>query len=218
MDCERARDQFLSQLVTGEGGAWAEPVRRHLDGCQGCRTEVEELSRIWAALGRLAEAEPDAEVEIRLMRRVRRQVMREAVLTVNGWVPAVLAAAVGVALSLTVSLLVPYPWLVSVCQKLLQLAERDAMPYLVAGAVYGLPLALGAWVVRGRLLRGGVIGSLEATVLFLVILAPYVIAECREFPPALRGAFVSGLGVGALLSSLAGLALGRLTLPGRAHA
>jgi hypothetical protein len=53
------------------------------------------------------------------------------------------------------------------------------------------------------------IGGVEASVIFLVILAPLVIAQCREFTPALRVAFVSGLGVGAVGSTLAGLGLVR---------
>lgn len=216
--CEQAREAFLEALVTGVEEPGSGPAATHVAECADCRAELEGLSRLWAALGRLPEAEPGAEVGIRLMRRVRRQVIREAVLTVGGWVPAVLAAAVGVAVSLALSLLVPYPLLVSLCQKVLRLAEGHSTPYFVAGAAYGVPLALGAWVLRRRLLRGGVLGGLEATALFLVILAPYVIAECREFAPALRAAFVSGLGAGALVSSLAGLALARLALPKRAHA
>ncbi|MGH7322159.1 MAG: hypothetical protein ACRELA_21410 [Candidatus Rokuibacteriota bacterium] len=209
MDCERVRDQFLRELVPDEGDPWPEPVRRHLEGCEGCRTEVGDLRRIWAALGQLPEAEPGAEVGTRLMRRVRRQVIREAVLTVSGWVPAVLAAVVGVTLSLGLALLVPYSSLVSLCQQALQLPEHNAAPYLLAGMAYGVPLALGVWILRHHAVSGTLVGGVEASVLFLAILAPFVIAQCREFAPTLRVAFVSGLGVGAVGSALAGLGLVR---------
>lgn len=216
--CEQAMEALLEARLTGLEEPGSGPVATHLAECANCRAEMEGLSRVWAALGRLPEVSPGDRVRVRLLRRVRRALVRETVLTVGGWVPAVLAAAVGVALSLALSLLVPYPLLVSVCQKVLQLAEGHATPYFVAGAAYGVPLALGAWVLRRRLPRGGMIGGLEATALFLVILAPYVIAECREFAPALRAAFVSGLGGGAVVSSLVGLALARLALAKRAHA
>jgi len=145
-----------------------------------------------------------------VVRRVRRQLLRESVLTVSGWTPAVLAAVIGVGLSLGLSFLIPYSFLVSVCRQALQVSDPHAAPYLLAGMAYGVPLALGVWIFRRRVLSGALISSLEASLLFLVILAPYVIAQCREFPPALQVAFVSGLWGGALVSSLAGLGLARL--------
>ncbi len=209
MDCEGVRDRVLSDLVTDAGDAWPDSVRRHLEGCEGCRSEVADSSRIWTALGQLPQAEPGPEVETRLMRRLRRQVVREAVLTVSGWTPAVLAAVVGVILSLGLALLVPYSFLVSLCQQALQVSDAHPGPYLLAGMAYGVPLALGVWILRQHALGGRLVGGVEASVLFLVILAPFVIAQCREFAPSLRVAFVSGLGVGAVGSTLAGLGLVR---------
>lgn len=214
MDCEQVGDQLLEALSTGEGSPWSGLVARHLEGCEACRGELERLDQTWALLGRWPEPAPGEEVRARLGRRVRRQLVKEAILTVSGWVPAVLAAAIGVALSLGLSLLIPYPFLVALCRRVFQVSDLNAVPYLVAGAAYGIPLVLGVWVLRKRVLAGAVIGSLEASVLFLVILAPYVIAQCREFAPALRVAFVLGLGVGAVLWSLAGLGLARLARVG----
>src|SRR5262249_44055770 len=145
----------------------------------------------------------------RLMRRIRWQRSRAAVLTLSGWVPAVLAAAVGVGMSLTLSLVVPYSALVALCQEALRVSDRHAEPYVLAGIAYRAPLGLGAWILRRRLVSGALIGGLEASLLFLVILAPYVIVECQEFAPVLRAAFLSGMGVGALGSSLAAFGLSR---------
>ena len=131
-------------------------------------------------------------------------------LTPSGWVPAVLAAAVGVGMSLTVSVVVPYSALVALCQETLGVSDRQAEPYVLAGIAYGAPLALGAWILRRRLVSGALIGGLEASLLYLVLLAPYVIAQCQEFAPVLRVAFLSGLGVGALGSSLAAFGIRRL--------
>jgi hypothetical protein len=118
-----------------------------------------------------------------------------------------MAGVIGVALSLGLSLLVPYSLLVSACQRVFQLPEPNLASYVMAGTIYGLPLALGALVALRRL--AGFLRSLEAAVLFFLILAPYAIVECREVPPALQGAFLSGMGVGALLGSAGGVWLGR---------
>ncbi len=200
----------MDTLPLGGGGSWPESVTRHLEGCTACRTELGDLSRVWAALGQRPPLVPSPEIGAHLMRQIRWQRSRAAVLTLSGWVPAVLAAAVGVGMSLTLSLVVPYSALVALCQEALGVSDRHAEPYALAGIAYGAPLALGAWILRRRLVSGALIGGLEASLLFLVILAPYVIAECQEFAPVLRGAFLSGLGVGALGSSLAAIGLNRL--------
>jgi hypothetical protein len=148
---------------------------------------------------------------------VRRELFRESVLTFRGWVPAVLSAAAGVGLSLVLSLLLPYSVLVTLCRQALQVSDPHAAPYLLAGMAYGLPLGLGTWILGQRAGGRAAVRSLEASLLFLVILAPYVIAECREFAPALQVAFVSGLAGGAVTSSLAGLWLARLIPFGRVH-
>ncbi|MBI3456485.1 MAG: hypothetical protein HY002_11940 [Candidatus Rokubacteria bacterium] len=211
MDCERVRDQVLTALSTGESPPRAEPVTRHLEGCQDCRAEIDALSQTWALLGRWPpEAPPGEAIKARLVRRVRRQLVRESVLTVSGWVPAALAAVVGVGLSVGLSLLLPYAALVSWCRDALQVAEPHAAPYLLAGMAYGIPLAIGVFILRQRARSGALVGGLEASVLFLAILTPYVMTQCREFPPALQLAFVSGLGGGAVVSSLAGSGLARL--------
>lgn len=214
MECDRVRDQFLALLPAGESASWPEPVTRHLEVCQACRAEVEALSQTWALLGRWPEAPPREEIRARLVQRIRRQLLKESVLTVRGWVPAVLAAVIGVGLSLGLSLLIPYSFLVSLCRQALQVSDPHAVPYVLAGMVYGVPLTLGGWIIRRRVLSGALIGSLEASLLFLVILAPYVIAQCREFAPPLQVAFVSGLGGGAVVASLVGLWLGRLVPSG----
>jgi len=217
MECDEVRDQFLTLLPIGERVQWPEPVARHLDRCEGCRAELEALRETWVLLGRWPDASPREEIRWRLVWRVRRQLLRESVLTVSGWTPAVLAAVIGVGLSLGLSFLVPYSVLVSLCQRALQVSDPQVAPYLLAGIVYGVPLALGAWSVRRQMRGGTLIGSLEASLLFLLILAPYVIAQCREFPPALQVAFVSGLAGGAVGSSLAGLWVARVAPFGKVH-
>lgn len=210
MECDQVQEEFASRLVTGAGAPWPEGVMAHLQACADCRAELETLRETWTLLARCPEVRPGEEVRERLIRQIRRRLVRESVLTVSGWTPAVLAAAVGVGLSLGLSLLIPYSLLASWCRQALQIAEAHAGAYLLAGLVYGLPLAAGSWLIARRAVMGVVIGSLEASLLFLLILAPYVIAECREFGPALEVAFVSGLAGGAVVSSLAGFAIARV--------
>ncbi len=210
MECEQIREELASRLVTGAGSSWSEPVAGHLEACPACRAELEALRESWALLAEWPEVRPGEEIRTRLLRRVRGQLVRESVLTVSGWTPAVLAAAISVGLSLGLSLLIPYSLLASWCRQALQVADSHPAAFLVAGAAYGLPLAAGVWLIARRAVMGAVVGSLEASLLFLLVLAPYVIVQCREFPPPLQVAFVSGLGGAAVISSLAGIGLARL--------
>jgi hypothetical protein len=155
--------------------------------------------------------EPSQEIQRRLARRVRRELLKESVLTLTGWAPAVLAAVVGVGLSLMLSLLVPYTLLVALCQRLFQAGDPRWAPYLLAGVAYGTPLLAGMWFFRRHAPGRALVGGLEAAVLFLAILAPYVLAQCREFAPPLQAAFVAGLGGGAVMASVAGSRLARRT-------
>lgn len=213
MECAPAREELAWALTGVAEGRWPAPVTAHLTACAACQAELQALRETWELLAQWAEASPGEEVRARLLQRVRRQLVKESVLTVSGWTPAVLAAVVGVGLSLVLSLLVPYSLLVSVCRQALQVSDSHAGALLLAGMAYGLPLAASMWLIRRRALVASVLGSIEASLLFLVILAPYVIAECREFAAPLRAAFVSGLAGGALVSSFAGLALSRLSPP-----
>jgi len=58
MDCERVRDQFLTLLVGSETVELPEAAARHTGECEGCRAELEALSRTWVVLGRWPEVLP----------------------------------------------------------------------------------------------------------------------------------------------------------------
>ncbi|MBI2466591.1 MAG: hypothetical protein HYV62_02025 [Candidatus Rokubacteria bacterium] len=183
----------------------------HLVTCAGCRAELEALRATWTLLGRWPEAAPPPPaVRTRVLRAMRCRLLRESVLTLAGWAPGVRAAVIGVAASVALSLVVPYPLLVAWCRQALQVSDPAAAPYLVAGTVYGMPLVLGAWPLQRRPRNGSTVQTLEASALFLGILGPYVVIQCREFAPALQVAFVSGLGLGAVLWAFTGLWLARL--------
>ena len=192
----------------------SDPVARHLDRCESCQREKESLREIWTLLGQWPEVSPSAGIEARLTRQIRRLMFGEAVLTVRGWTPAVLAAAIGVGLSLVLSFLVPYSQLIRLCQEALRSLAPNSVHYLVAGMVYGLPVALGAMFIMRRSRESVLIKSLEASLLFLLIIAPYVIAQCREFPLFVQITFLSGMGIGAWLPTVGGTwVLGRFLSP-----
>lgn len=209
MDCEQIRKEVVTWLGERAGRQWPVPLARHLEGCEACRVEVNALQEAWTLLGRWPETSPTPEIRSSLVLAVRRKLLRESLLTARGWVPAALAALVGVALSLALSLLVPYSLLVSLCRQALQISDPHPAAFLLAGVAYGLPLAAGVGLIRRRTPGSPVIGSFEASVLFLLFLAPYVIIQCRGFAPVFQAAFVSGLTSGAVGSSLAGLWLVR---------
>lgn len=209
MECHQARQLFPASFSEELGDHDLAALREHCEACESCRAELNALSQTWRLLGRWSDAEAAPAIRTRLLRQVHRMALRESILTVRGWTPAVMAGVIGVALSLGLSLLVPYSLLVSLCRQAFQVSDPHGAPYLVAGMIYGAPLAFGALIALRRPAVWGFLRSLEATVLFLLILAPYVIAQCREFPPAFQVAFLSGMGIGALLGSGSGVWLGR---------
>ena len=205
MQCEEVRDQLLVMVTGGGRVPPQDPVARHLDTCEACRHELESLGKTWALLGRWPEASPGPTIGDRLARRVRWLGVRVAVLTVRGWTPAVLSAAIGVGLSLALSFLVHYSDLVRFCREALRTSDFSSVPFLVAGIAYGLPVAIGSIVIMRHSRSGLLIKSLETSLLFLLIIGPYVIAQCREFPPLLQAALLLGMGAGALLPTVGGL-------------
>lgn len=209
MECHQAQQLFPASLSGELSDQSVVALREHCEACERCRAELNALSQTWTLLGRWPDAEPAPEIGTHLRRQIRRMALRESTLTVRGWTPAVLAGVIGVALSLGLSLLVPYSLLVSLCRQVFQVSDPHGAPYLVAGIIYGAPLALGALIALTRPAAWGFLRSLQATLLFLLILAPYAIVQCREFPPALQLAFLSGMGVGALLGAAGGVWLGR---------
>jgi hypothetical protein len=208
MECQQARQFLVASLSDDLADRDLAALREHSDACEGCRAELSALRQTWGLLGHWPDAEPAPVVGKRLVRRFRWITFSDSILTARGWTPAVIAGAIGVSLSLGLSLLVPYSVLVSLCQQAFQ-ASDHAGPYLMAGVIYGAPLAFGALIALGRPAAWGFVRSLEATILFLLILTPYVIAQCREFPASLQVAFISGMGIGALFGSGGGAWLRR---------
>jgi hypothetical protein len=133
--CEQTQDALLDALVAGEDALPPGPLADHLAGCAPCRTEWEAPRQTWMDLRQLPEVVPGARVRVQLLRRVWQVMLREWLLTVGGWLPAGLAAALGVGLSLGLAVLMPYGSLVSACQKVLQLGEAHPAPYWLAGSL-----------------------------------------------------------------------------------
>jgi anti-sigma factor RsiW len=209
MDCRTAREMVLAALAGGE--AAPADVAAHLDTCSACAREVRRLGEAWTALGALTALEPSPDVARRLSRQVRWESAREAVASVRAWQRAALAGVGGSALSLVLSLLLPYERLVALCQDIAPDAVPAAGAYLAAGLFYGLlPMAIAGGLQRHREgLPAGLVGALEASVVFLAVTVPYVVAACG-FPPPLLVGFVTGIGLGAVTGGAAGIGLRRM--------
>lgn len=203
MGCREVRARLVEWLSAGPAGPETKALRGHLDQCRACAEELAALRETWALLGRSPGLEPDPATGRRLLRRVRWWTLRDALLTTESWRAAALAAVVGAGLSIGMSLLLPYDTLVSLCRQLLVGVAPEPGAFLLAGAAYGImPLALGVFVGWRRGSPGSWLGATEATLLFLILLAPYVIVQCREFPLQVLVSFLGGLALGALGGSL----------------
>src|SRR3990170_8027681 len=205
MQCRQASEFFVPYL----SNALPEPERReflgHLEICLGPRAETDLLRETWVLLEQWPEVEPSPVAGRRVMRQVRWLVVRDAFLSPASWKGAVVSAAVGVVLSVALSLLIPYSALVEACRRVVGELAPEPSTFLLAGLAYGLiPLALVTRFSKRR--RPGLVfvRGVEASLLFLVLVAPYVIIQCREFPvPDLAG-FLGGMALGGLLGSVAG--------------
>jgi hypothetical protein len=204
MECEAARERYVEDLVAGQ--AASEEVARHLAGCPACREEVGALAGSWAALGALPVPDPSPEIARRLRRRVRRERLGEALRSLQAWQRAALAGVAGFAVSVALSLAVPYETMIRLCQALAPPSLPAPAAHLAAGILYGLlPMLVGS-VVDTRGPRGvRLVETLEGVFVFLLVLVPYVLWRCGAFPvPSLAG-FMGGVALGALVGGIAGI-------------
>jgi hypothetical protein len=101
------------------------------------------------------------------------------------------------------SILLPYSALVEFCRRAVGDLAPEPGTFLMAGLVYGLvPLAIATWLTERRGPGVSFVRGLEAALLFLVLVAPYVLVRCREFPAPGLAAFLTGMVLGGLLGSL----------------
>jgi hypothetical protein len=108
------------------------------------------------------------------------------------------------------SLLLPYDVMVALCRTVAPETMPAAAAYLGAGFLYGLvPMVIVAGLQGGRGgALAGLVGVLEASIVFLVVVVPYVVAACG-FPPPLLVGFVGGIALGALGGGAAAMGLRR---------
>ncbi len=199
MDCHQVRAHFPEWLAGEPAGPDHEAVKGHLTACRACAEELAALQETWELLGRWPGPEPDPATGRRLMRRVRWLIVRDAVLAVEGWRAAAWAAVIAVALSIGMSLLVPYQTLIAFCRQVVAGLAPEPGAFVLAGIAYSLvPLALGALVAWRGGSPGAWLGGTEATFVFLVLLVPYVVVQCRGFPLPAQASFLGGLALGAL--------------------
>lgn len=77
MNCRQV-DQVLSAYLDGElSGQKMLAVRQHCSTCVECRAELEALEATKLAVGRMADEEPNADLEARLVGALRKEVARQ---------------------------------------------------------------------------------------------------------------------------------------------
>lgn len=213
MKCEAAREVYAEALAAQRP---ARPeVERHTARCEACRREVAGLSATWQAMASLPVVSPPPGVARAIRRRVRWEVAREVLTSIDAWQRGALAGVAGFVASVVLSLLVPYDTMVAVCRRLVPEAVPTLGAYLVAGLMYGLvPMLVAAMLERRAAGVSRLVGGLEAVLVFLVVLVPYVLLRCGAFPAALLGGFLAGIALGAISGEAASFRLRR----GRAFA
>jgi len=208
MDCEAARELHVEALVAAESPPG--DVERHLTGCEACRQEVHSLSAAWSALAALPAVDPSPLLARRLGRRIRLGAARETLASVESWQRAALAGVAGFVVSVLLSFLVPYQTMVALCERIASDSLPGPLAYALAGVLYGLvPMMVGARVPGSAAAPSQMLGGLEAALVFVVVLIPWVLLRCGEFPPALLGGFVGGIALGAAAGGMTGVALRR---------
>jgi predicted anti-sigma-YlaC factor YlaD len=208
MNCDEVRELYLADLTGDEPKP--EGVDRHLEACPACRQELPALAATWAALEALPLIEPDPRVGRKLHRRVRWEAARETLVSLQRWQQAALLGVVGFAVSVLLALVVPYETMVAACREIVPAVLPTPVAYALAGVLYGLVPLLVATAFQARWIGGaGVVGVLEAPVVFLVALLPYVLFRCGDFPLALLTGFVGGIAAGAVAGGGLGTVLGR---------
>jgi predicted anti-sigma-YlaC factor YlaD len=208
MDCQSVRERYLEGLVAGR--ATSQEVEQHLATCPACREETHALAGAWTSLAALPVQEPPREVARRLYRRVRWEGIRETLATIEAWQRAALAGVAGFVVSVMLSLLVPYDTMVALCEVIAPSSVPAPAAYLLAGVLYGLLPMLAGTALEAR--RPGVVGltgTLEAVLVFLLVLTPYVLLLCGKFPAPLLAGFLGGIGLGAVLGGAVGAGLRR---------
>lgn len=208
MDCQAAREFYLEALIAGR--AASQEVERHLATCPACRQELQTLAGTWTALAALPVLEPSPQLAGRLHRRVRWEAIREALVSIESWQRAALAGVAGFVVSVVLSLLVPYDTMVAFCQVIAPPSVPAPAAYLLAGILYGLlPMLIGTALEARSPHAVRLTKTPEAVLVFLLVLVPYVLLRCGEFPVPLLAGFVGGIALGAALGGAVGAGLHR---------
>jgi hypothetical protein len=58
MECKDYREQFTSLLTDSLHQAQRSEIESHLEGCAGCREELEALQKVWFLMGEMDQPEP----------------------------------------------------------------------------------------------------------------------------------------------------------------
>lgn len=166
----------IDQLLDGEVGFGATPLKSHVRSCEQCRAEVEEARRLVRVLEHLPHFAPSPLFSEQVLARVQVFVPWHVTLldTVRGWMPqsrpARALAAVGTA-SVAAVMMVTTLWLVSNLDAVIY-ATSLALTRLrgaVVGAAGDLVGGLLGEPARSALTAGGALGLLALASVLLIV-------------------------------------------------
>jgi hypothetical protein len=163
------------------------------------------MTAAWAALAALPLVEPSQVAGRRLRRQVWWEEARAALAAPGDWRRAALAGGLAFVVSVVLAVLLPYDAMAALCRDVVAAALPTPTAYAVAGLLYGLvPMVVVAAVRVPRSPRPRMVGALQASLMFLSVLVPWVVVQCGEFGPALIAGFTAGIAIGAVVGAAAG--------------
>lgn len=203
MNCRRARKLLMDKLATGLAPTERDALEGHLSTCQACRAEAEGLGETWQALGSLEFSSPPPMVKAELFQAIEAEREKEnrVLLALRRLLPASLAAGLA---SVAFALLFPYQAMAELCYAWLSpLLGKSAWPinpfFLLIGVVYSaMPLCLACGLLSDRVVPSPARSAALVGGVFLLVVLPYVVWECRSLDATARAGLVTGFVTGTL--------------------
>lgn len=209
MGCDNIRTNIPLLLAEELSPDECHKLLNHMEGCIGCRQEMEELRKAWELMDHWSIEEPSPGVKYRLMAAARVELQGVHVpWWANLWRSFIFPTVVGaLGLSMIIYLLFPYDKVISLCEtNILNGGLLASLPkglvYFVLGLLYGLvPLSISGIFFSKCAGENPMARGLGAGSIFAAFLVPFFIVQCPEFASGL----ISIMALGIIAGSLSGI-------------
>ncbi len=213
MECPDARSLITAYLSDEAVPGESSEFEAHVAVCRSCHQELARFRETWDRLGRWSVAPLDPRIEDDLLARVAHEATTLAPRLRP--VATALAAVVAVLLSISATAFLPYEQAFQLCSDVLRgfsafAGLPDSAVFFVAGVLYGVIPLLLVGLVSARLMggAGALVHGTATSVVFGVLMTPYVLIVCSALPGLFTVAILAGIGLGGLSGSAGGLWLG----------